>query len=288
MRKKDYQFWESAKLNNMTYTHYYDRLMELSVSMFDWQNLPDSVDPRYLELALFADGKAVFFVDEALGYLALRTTYSGEMDVYRIPIRRRALAANGYNKDLDKDNSVIIFNNLLHTNSMNSIEMYARRLYDLDRTIDINAKAQKTPLFLQCDEKQRLTLHNIYMKYDGNEPVIMGDNKLNPNAISVINTQAPYVGDRLYELKTQIWNEALTYLGISNNNVVKKERLITDEVSRNNSGTVASRYSRLSARQEACKQINKMFGLNIWCEFRGDDVIETETKSETKDGDSDE
>ena len=108
------------------------------------------------------------------------------------------------------------------------------------------------------------------MQYDGNKPVIKGVKGLNPNAFTVLKTDAPYVADKLYQLKTQIWNEALTYLGISNINITKKERLITDEVTRNQGGTIASRYSRLQARREACKKINEMFGLDIWCDYRED------------------
>lgn len=270
MAKRDRQFWESASLNNINFRQYYNRLTELSISMFEWSGLPDTVDPRFLELTLFADGQAVFFKDEVLGYLALQNTLGGNFNVYRIPKERRAYAVNGYQRNLSETDSVIIYNNYLHSNSRMDVEMFARRLYELDRTIDVNARAQKTPILIQCDETQRLTMMNVYKKYDGNEPVIFGDKNLNPNAIKVLQTGAPYVADKLYQLKTQIWNEALTYLGISNVNVSKKERLISDEVLRNQGGTVASRYSRLEARREACKQINKMFGLDIWCDYRED------------------
>jgi hypothetical protein len=100
--------------------------------------------------------------------------------------------------------------------------------------------------------------------------VIHGDSNLDINALKVIKTDAPYVADRIYQLKTEIWNEALTCLGISNVNVLKKERLLTDEVARNQGGTVANRYSRLEMRRQACNEINEMFGLNIWCDFRED------------------
>ena len=269
-RKRDREFWESADLNNASYIQYYDRLTELSISMFEWRNLPDTVDPRFMELTLFANGMAVFFKDEVEDYLALQCAISGPLNVYRIPIRRRAYAVNGYNRELDDKNSVIIYNNMLHKNSMLDVRMFARELYNLDRAISVNANAQKTPILIRCDENQRLTLENLYMDYDGNKPVIYGDKGLNPNALSVLKTDAPYVADKLYTLKTQKWNEALTYLGISNVNITKRERLITDEVTRNQGGTIASRYSRLQSRRMACAQINKMFGLNVQCDYRED------------------
>ena len=276
-------FWESNYMNNRTYMQYYDRLTELSISMFEWKNLPDTIDPRFLELTLFSDGMSVLFRDEELGELALQCMISGQLDVYRIPINRVAYATNGYRRNLDNTNSVIIFNNMLHTNSMLDVEMFSRRLYNLDRAIDVNANAQKTPVLIQCEENQRLTMKNLYEQYDGNQPFIFGDKALNTNALKVLKTDAPYVADKLYELKTQIWNEALTYLGISNTNIMKKERMITDEVQRNQGGVIASRYSRLDSRKQACKQINEMFGLNIDVEYREDyqlydELVEDETK----------
>lgn len=270
MAKKDRQFWESASLNNATFRQYYNRLVELSISMFEWKNLPDTVDPRFLELTLFADGQCVFFRDEEMGFLALQNILGGSFDVYRIPIQRRAYAANGYQRELSNQDSVIIFNNYLHTNSALDVEMFARRLYNLDRAIDVNANAQKTPVLIQCSENERLTMMNLYKQYDGNEPFVFGAKELNATGISVLKTDAPYVADKLYQLKTQIWNEALTYLGISNVNIQKKERLISDEAIRSMGGVIASRYSRLNARREACDQINRMFGLNVSCDYRDD------------------
>lgn len=292
-RVKNAQFWQSAYYNNATFMMYYNRLVELSMAMFEWKNLPDSVDPRYLELALFGDGMAVFFYDDVLDdYLALRTTIGGRLNLYNIPTDRRAYASNGYNRALDEGNSVIIFNNLLHTNSVLEVSNFSKRLWDLDRTIDINTAAQKTPVLLKCDESQRLTLKNIYKQWSGNEPVIYGDKGLQAQPIQVLSTDAPYVADKLYTLKTQIWNEALTYLGISNVSYQKKERLLQDEVTRNMGGTIASRYSRLEARRQAAEQINRMFGLNISVEFREDNTALAEHNAgadgEQEDGEDDE
>lgn len=270
MGRRRTNFDESAISNNVTFNYYFNRLLELSVSMFEWTGLPDTVDPRFLELTLFTDGQAVFFKDEVLDYLALQCTVNGGFNVYRIPVKRRAYAVNGYHKNLTDEDSVIVWNNYIHTNSVEAVRMFAYRLYDLDRTISVNARAQKTPVLVQGTEQQRLTLLNLYKEYDGNSPVIFGDKNLDVNGLKSITTQAPYVADKLYQLKTEIWNEALTYLGISNINVQKKERLITDEVTRNMGGTIASRYSRLQARREACEQINKMFGLDVWCDYRED------------------
>lgn len=270
-RRKHGIFDESMVLNNLTYRQYLNRLTELAISMFEWKNLPDTVDARYLELHLFETGCMVYFKDEVIGDLCLDCIVQGRLDVYGNPLVRRAYSGyNNYQKLLKYNNSVIIWNNYLHGNSILDVEMFARRLYNIDRIIDVNANAQKTPVLLQGTEKQRLTLLNLYKEYDGNAPFIFGDKNLDINSLKAFSTNAPYVCDKLYQLKTQIWNEALTYLGISNINIQKKERLITDEVTRNQGGTIASRYSRLESRRQAVEKINKMFGTNIEVNYRED------------------
>ena len=262
---------DSATLNNLTYMQYLNRLTELAISVFEWKNLPPSVDERYLELHLFETGCMVYFNDDVLGNLCLDCIASGRLGVYGDPVLRKAYSGyNNYQKLLKESNSVIIWNNYLHTNSVLDVKMFAKRLYNLDRIIDVNANAQKTPVLVQGTEKQRMTLINLYKEYDGNAPFIFGDKNLDLNALKVLQTGAPYVCDKLYQLKTQIWNEALTYLGISNINIQKKERLISDEVTRNQGGTIASRYSRLESRRQAVNKINAMFGTNIEVNYRKD------------------
>lgn len=290
-RKKRTNFSTSLAKNMISSNMYMRRLCELSMSMFKWEGLPESVDIRYLEMELFLSGQALFFKDEVLGYLALGCMANGSFDVYGEPISRRAYSRySGYNSNAftEKD-SVIIWNNYMRVPSAQDVMYYAQRLWDLDNTIDINARAQKTPILIQCDEKQRLSLLNVYKEYDGNSPVLFGDRNLDIKGFGVLKTDAPFVADRLYELKNQIWNEALTYLGISNASYQKRERLITDEVTRSQGGTVASRYSRLAMREQACERINKMFGLDLSVKYREDfQIPDVDGKVDDEGGESSE
>ena len=273
MRRKKTNFSNSLSINMKSYYEYLDRLTELAISMFEWKNLPPEIDERFLEITLFTDGQAIFFRDEDLNdgeYLALQVATNGGFNVYRIPLRRRAYAVNGYQKQLTINDSVIIYNNMLRRNSIRTVKLYAERLANLDRIIDVNANAQKTPVLIQGTDQQKLTLENVYKEYDGNAPVIFGYSDLDLKGFNVLKTDAPYVSDKIYQLKTQLWNECLTYLGISNLNIQKKERLVADEVVRNQGGTIASRYSRLNARRQACNKINEMFGLDISVDYRED------------------
>ena len=227
----------------------------------------------------------LFFKDNDIGdYVVAQTTLGGRWDIYNNPIDRRAYATNGLNWNRTPDDSVIIFNNYQRTNMINDIISAAEQLAEIERSITVNAKAQKHPITLVCDENTRLAMKNIYQKYEGNEPVIIVDKKsLGDSKITVLDTGAPYVCDKLYQLKVDIWNEALTMIGVPNSAYQKKERMLSDEVQRLNAGTFASRYSRLMARRDAAKKINDMFNLNIEVNYReysgGEELKEAEIEN---------
>ena len=265
MPRKHNQFQDSLVENKRSHNLYFRRLAEMCLSRFKWE-LPDTVDTRYLEMILMTEGEAIFFYDEVMGYLVMPFTNGGSA------LDRFAYSGNnGYNRTLDETNSVIIHNNFLKFNSLVDIEYYADKLYDLDQTIEVNTRMQKTPLFLKCNEKQELALRNMYRNITGNQPLIVIDKSIDPNELMAYPTTAPFVADKIYTLKQNLWNEALTTLGIPNIDTSKRERLITDEVTRAQGAITANKNSPLMMRQTACAQINKMFGLNTSCEFMGTD-----------------
>lgn len=284
----DRSFWESANDNEWSALYYLNRLTELAMAMFEWENLPETIDWRFLEYILYYNGQILFFKDPNMDeFIVTKCALSGKMDFYRTPNKRRAFADNGYQRDYTEKDSVVIYNNMLRLPSYPAMMFYARKLWEVDRIIDINIKAQKTPVLILADEDERLTMKNVYMQYDGNQPFIFGSKNMGlADNIKVLKTDAPYLADKLMQHKNQIWNEALTYLGISNLNVQKKERLVSDEAIRSMGGTIASRQSRLEMRREAVEQINRMFGLNIEVNYREDyreldDEFALETDSES-------
>lgn len=268
-KNKDTAFGDTLKNNSQTYQMFYTRLCELATNMHEWKGLPLSIDVRYLEVSLMSQGHALFFMDDVLKeYLALRCTIAPPFDIYMIGRTREAFSANGYHNTLSEKNSVIIFNNYMRTGNLLDIEMYAQRLYDIQRAIDVNVKLQKHMKMLLCSEDQRLVVENILKNYEGNVPVVVGSKNIDISTYDSLDISAPFVADKLQILKRQIWNEALTYLGIENSNTEKKERLVSTEVDTNLGGVEAQRFTRLNARREAAKKINAMFGLNISVDYR--------------------
>ena len=257
--------------NITSFIKYRNHLMMLAMSMFEWKDLPKTIDKRFLERTLYMRGACVFFKDNTLGYLCLPVAWAGPFDVYTNPSKYYAYSTSGYRSPiLNEENSVIIWNNYLRIPSCYTVEFDAKRLANLEQAIDVNCGAQKTPVMIVCSENERLSMLNLYAKYEGNEPFIFGEKDLDVKGVKALNTGAPFVADKLYQMKMQVWNEALTELGISNISYQKKERLVSDEVIRNMGGTIASRYTRLEMRRDACDKINELFGLDVSVDYRDD------------------
>ena len=82
-------------MNSRSYINYYERLKNIAMNMFEWQNLPDSVDVRWLEWCLFEFGYCLFFEDEVMGYLTLNCSIGGRLNVYRTPTYYRPITPSG-------------------------------------------------------------------------------------------------------------------------------------------------------------------------------------------------
>lgn len=272
---------QELSINEITLVNYYNWLKSLAVSMFKWEGMPDTIDIRYLENALFEKGNLLFFKDPILGYLALKCLPTSDLNVYGRPVEFQVVS-HSYSNKIKADEGVRIFNNDIEEPSQFTIGAYASRLSEIERTTDINMNAQKTPILIQTDRKQLLTLRNVYQQYKGNAPVIFADkNMFTDESLKVLNTQAPYIIDKLDVHKQNIWNEALTFLGIQNADTDKKERLIVDEVNANNEHIQMNANVMLKARERACTEINEMFpdlNVSVSLRYQPEDIEDEEER----------
>ena len=281
-RKKDrnnYKFIESLELNDRTYMDYCNRFRRIALSMFEWINLPKSMNARFLELCLYYNGKAALLKDKRYGFINTKCAGTGYVNIYGLPTKLNCYSYDfnsqrtlytGLNPVItekerelrENDECILVQNNWESLPTVSSMELFAYRLYEAQRVCDTNILAQKTPVLLIADETQRLFLENLYQQYNGNQPFIFGDkDQLGDKTIKSISTEAPYVADKITDYKKEIWNEALEFLGINSLQTEKKERLITDEANSNNELINLNLQSFLAPRQEACKQFNEKFGL---------------------------
>lgn len=279
--KANNEFGDAMALNDLTYADYLKRLEKIALSIFEWVNLPESMNQRWLERCLYYKGMAALLKDKNYGYINTGAVGGGYINIYGIPTKVNCFSNSysemrtvymGLEKQVDQsEHAILVMNNWDRVPTCSTIELFAYRLAKIQRTMDLNVDAQKTPVLILTDDRQRLTVRNMYEQYDGNAPAIYGDkNILTPEALKVLKTEAPYVVDKLTDAKRDIWNEALTFLGISNLSDEKKERLIQAEANSNNEVINLNLQSYLAPRKEAARQFNELFGTNIDVKVRSD------------------
>lgn len=269
-RKKNKR--QSAQMNDVQFNHYYDLLEQLACSIYRWEGLPPEIDQRFLELVLFNRGMSAFFWDDEYDkFFATTASPSGQINMYNNPTKFLCYGANGFRREKTMNDCVPIWNNYLRRPDTKTMRIYARRLADIDRTIDVNLLNQKMPVFVTCPEQQRLTVQNAIRQWAGNEPVIVAaDGVFDVSQFQYLSSGAPFIVPDLLKAKQTIWSEIMTFLGIDNLNVDKAERVQATEVRANNGQIEASRLIRLNCRRMACEQINRMYGLNVWVDMNRD------------------
>lgn len=258
-----------ALKNNLTYLSWFSFLYNLVTTRYKWNNLPDSMDEKFLEKSLFEDGKAVLINHPQYGFLNLRCSYSDTLNIYELPTE-----VNAYSLDLSihlpLNEVAIVFNNNMNQNDKYRVIQYAIRLYECSRTIDTNIKVQKTPLVIVTDsENKKLTLKNMFMQYDGNEHAIFSYKELlDEEPFRVLNLNAPFIANQVHDIQNSILNEFLTIYGLNNANTDKRERLTNDEVNANNQLISLSSDIGLICREQAAEKFNNLYGTNITVERR--------------------
>lgn len=277
------EFVDAMLLNSQTYVDYLERMKKICMSMFEWVNLPNTCNARFLEMCLYYKGQAGLLYDTNYGFINTQAVSAGTINIYGLPTQincfsfsyseQRELYVPNTNRPKDEE-CILVMNNYERIPTCATIELFALRLAEAQRTADVNIKAQRTPILISTDQKQKLTLKKMYEEYDGNTPAIFGDkNVLTGDELKAIKTDAPFIANDVMEYKREIWNEFLTFIGVSNLSE-KRERLISNEVDSNNELINLNLQSYLAPRKQACKEFNEKFGLT------GDKAIDVKVRSD--------
>lgn len=249
-------------LNNLTFRVLYDKFRLVAMNAFEWDGLPEGIEERHIEKVLFEKGFVCFFRDPDMDFMCLPARQSGQVNVYGDPLGYTAYGMN-YQKTFDADHCVIIENNKLRLSTDDFVMFYVNKLAEIERTMDVNVKACKTPIVFACDDKDIMTFKSIFQKVDGNVPAIFADRNLNIDSIQVFDTKAKFLGIELRDLEHAIEGDLLTFLGKNNVSVEKKERLITYEANANNQLIESFFDLQLEARKRGCDQLSERFGLTV-------------------------
>lgn len=263
-------------LNNDTYDDYCNRFYKIATSIFEWVNLPDSMDGEYLEHCLFYKGMAAMLKTQEYGFINTKATVSGDFNIYGRPTQMQCYSYsfnelrnvyNGLIRNTDGDiindalgECILVRNTLLSKPTFASMRLFALRLTELERTMDTNVKRCKDPYILKGTKQQELTLRQVFTDVDNNVPAMVVDkNGLDLKDIDSIPLKVDFLGNDMMLYKKEIMNEALTVLGI-NNLGEKRERLISDETNSNNELINMNLMSYLTPRKRACDEFNEKYG----------------------------
>lgn len=265
----DKKLINSQLTNFTTYNMYVRQLLSLAQNVFVFDNLPKSLNKRYINNTLLNKGKIAFFNDEYLGLLALPFEDKQIIkDVYDEPLQITVRSnSNNYTRTLHKDEFVIMYDNNMRISLYLDILQYAERLAMCMRTADINIVQQKTPRFWKTKNENLKSLKDLLNKIDSFEDAIITYKDLDMDDTTLTLEPSPYVADKIDLHYEKIWNEFLRLIGIANLSYTKKERNIRDEIQAMQGGTIASRTNRYEPRQDAIKEINEKFGENITVKY---------------------
>lgn len=266
MDMRQYRFWR-------------DYLLDMAIASFEWVNLPAGIPARAVEWIMLHFGAGAMFMDDG-GHLFGQAVLDGNFNMYWDYNKIRIITPNenqwtrhcqtwattDKNGDIEihPRDAVMLWDNMARRPIIDKIEYYAERLTMYDQTMDVNRDAQWTPWVLKVPETAQGTAKEVEKSIYRKDKVLkVNDTMDGVMGYEVLNTQAPYVVGNLAIDKQKILNEALSWLGIDNSNLDKKERVSTAETLSNNEQIMMCRRARLQPRQEFCQTCKEVFGLDV-------------------------
>ena len=289
------------------------KIVDLCANRFKWTGFPETIDTRFLEMVLLYQALAVVYLDQDYDVLlAVRASGSGFVNALDNPVEFQVVGprpieipgATTLSTDLGTGlytKTVQAFDRIIHSNNafaekrktmgipiwanyvrvpdLDIIRIYASRLAWIDRTLEINAKNARRNKVLKAPQNMQLSVQNFAKQADeGTEYIQVAGALQDMEFIEALDLGVnPDSYDKLCILRTRVWNELMTLLGIDSANQDKKERLVASEVSANDSQTDSFRYVNLNARRQAAESIKLVFGYDVQVEYNAE--VEAQAKA---------
>lgn len=222
---------EARNLN--TFGVNYSAMSLMARNRFKWKS--DIIKPNfrlsdYIEMLLFYYGQCCI-VNENGGWKIKKCLPVGTFNEFALPDSFNTSNYNGTGQKIYKYDDVIwIRNNSQCIPTYVWLRKYCDRISHLERVMDLNIDAQKTPYIIETTPEIQLSVKNVFKQIrEMAQAVFLNSNKGGiRDKVKVLNLNAPYLVDKLYAQKQNEINDALTVLGI-NTIDEKRERLVTRE-----------------------------------------------------------
>lgn len=267
IKGKQSQQQNALMWNSLTFNDYFNRMCEIYMARWNLINFPTSINKRYFNYVRMYNAGVCIFRDEILGLKALPFGILGRPDMDDNPIRVEVESVNGYHRLLGKGSFVIVWSNYMRTAPITTIEQFAYRMSNTKRIADVNLENQKNPKLIPTNNTQRLSYANIRNQIGENVPAIEIDDRIDRRAFEPLDMTVPYITDKLDVHANVVWNEFLTWCGIENSNMDKKERLVASEVMGNYGNVEMSRNNAMDPLLDGLEEANRRFGINMSAEF---------------------
>ena len=249
--------------NFKTYNMYFRQMLTLAENVFEFKNLPTYIDVSFLNKNLLRKGSVAFFKDDVLGLLALPYNIVGTLDVYGRPNVIEVYGTNSYKRKLKRDEYVLMYDNNGRYPLYMDICQMAERIALCVRTEDINMIHQRTPRVWKTSKDKELSLKNAVNEIDSMQENVVAYDSLDIEDMNAILAPAPYVSDKIDQHLDKLWAEFYRLIGVANLQENKRERVIVDEMTASQGGTIASRFSRFEPRKRAIEEINIKWGMDL-------------------------
>lgn len=248
------------------------RMLRIASSSIKWTGLPYSVDTVYLEYLLARNGSAILVLDKEIGTIYCgQNASTGVLDIYGYPTNRSVIFRNGAQQWYDINESVIIYNNSMRNADLLYYKMFADDLANIDMAVRVNINSQKTMPIIPTNQQQALTIKNLYQSIEENYGMRMVDgDSMDVESFKAslqFDNRKSFTADNMIVVQREIWNRCLTFIGINNVNVEKRERVNTFETNSNLDEIAIMRRDRINSRERACQEIKMKWGIDVSVDY---------------------
>lgn len=257
------------------YNYWFNKLLLRCMSMFNWNNLPESLPEREIELNILLTGHCVIFKRKGEIITQCTQLFDNQDSIYYYP--KRAIYANP--KILSGElkigtDSEIIYNSPLQDNifylpsdggMLTFIQRYARQLADVESTINIYTVNQRVISYpTASNDNTKQSLENFFNKVAIGKRAVISDNSIVEQFRNVDITHGNMrdgINDWIIA-RDKILEQFYRDIGVKMYNP-KKAQVTEDEIESNNQVLLISLKDMLKERKQGVERVNKMFDTNI-------------------------